>query len=83
MSYIALMNEKAKIIAACAELDKREKELNERIELASHSYAQTLLKEICEKVKQIEELGYHVMSADFCGWIDSDSFYLDDWKAER
>lgn len=76
MSYVALMNEKAKIIAARAELDKREKELDEKIELASVSYAETLLKEICEKVKQIEELGFRLCDEDEC-WILFDNISLE------
>ena len=78
MSYIELMNEKAKITAARAELDKQEKELNERIKLASHSYAEMLIKQIRELGKKIENLGFHVMAADIGDWIDFDQIDLDD-----
>lgn len=83
MNYIELMNEKAKIVAARAELDKQEKKLDEQIRLASHSYAQTLLERIRVLGKQIEKLGFHVTDADFHDWIDFDVLYLDDEKAEH
>ena len=82
MNYIELMNEKANIIAARAALDEQEKKIDEKIKLASESYAQTLLNRISELGKQIEELGYHVMSVDFGDWIDFDGMDLDG-KAER
>lgn len=78
MSYIELMNEKAKITAARAELDEQEKKLDEQIKLASHSYAETLLKRMQALDKQIEELGYHVMAADLNDWIDFDEVYVDE-----
>jgi len=77
MNYIELMNEKANITAARAALDEQEKKLDEQIELASHSYAQTLLNRMSALGKQIEELGFHVKSADFHDWIDFDVLYLD------
>jgi hypothetical protein len=77
MNYIELMNEKANIAAARAALDEQEKKLDKQIELASHSYAQTLLERMCALGKQIEELGYHVADADFHDWIDFDVLYLD------
>jgi len=82
MNYVELMEEKAKITAARAELDEKEKKLDEQIKLASFSYAQTLFNRMCALGKQIEDLGYHVMSEDFCGGIDFGSLYFDDW-AER
>lgn len=78
MSYVELMNEKSKLAAARAELDEKEKKLDEQIKLASHSYAETLVKRIRELGKQIEELGFHVMAADLNDWIDFDEVYLDD-----
>ena len=78
MSYVELMNEKTKLVAARAELDEKEKKLDEQIKLASHSYAQTLLDSICACGRQIEELGFHVMNTDFGDWIDFDAMYLDD-----
>ena len=78
MSYIELMNEKAKITAARAELDEQEKKLDEQIKLASHSYAKTLVDRIHELGKKVEELGFHVMAADFNDWIDFDEIYFDD-----
>lgn len=78
MGYIELMNEKAKITAARAELDEQEKKLDEQIKLASHSYAETLLKRMQALGKQIEELGYHVMASDLNDWIDFDEVYVDD-----
>lgn len=78
MSYIELMDEKAKITAARAELDEKEKKLDEHIKLASHSYAETLLKRMQALGKQIEELGYRVMAADLNDWIDFDEVYIDD-----
>lgn len=78
MSYIELMNEKAKITAARAELDEQEKKLDEQIKLASHSYAKTLVDRIHELGKKVEELGFHVMAADLNDWIDFDEIYLDD-----
>lgn len=78
MTYIELMNEKAKITAAREKLDKEEKKLDEKIKLASRSYAQTLLDRMCELGKQIEELGYHIMDNDFGDWINFDGVYLDD-----
>ena len=77
MNYIELMNEKANIAAARAALDEQEKKLDKQIELASESYAQTLLERIRALGKQIEELGYHVADADFHDWIDFDVLYLD------
>jgi len=79
MSYIELINEKAKITAARAELDEQEKKLDEQIKLASHSYAETLLKRMQALGKQIEELGYHVMDEDFGDWIDFDALSLDEY----
>ena len=78
MSYIELMNEKAKLTAARAELDKQEKELNERIKLASRSYAEMLIKQMRELGQKIEKLGFHVMAADIGDWIDFDQIDLDD-----
>ena len=83
MNYIELMNEKSNIAAARAALNEQEKKLDEQIELASHSYAQTLLNRMCALGKQIEELGFHVMNADFHDWIDFDVLYLDKETAER
>lgn len=77
MSYIELMNEKAKITAARAELDEKEKKLDEQIKLASRSYACTLLDRMYELGMQIEELGYHVMDTDFGDWIDFNALYID------
>jgi len=78
MSYAELINDKAKIAAARAKLDEEEKKLDEKIKLASHSYAQTLLERMCALGKQIEELGFHVMDSDFGDWIDFGGVYLDD-----
>ena len=78
MSYAELMNDKAKIAAARAELDEQEKKLDEQIKLASHSYAETLLKRMQALGKQIEELGFYVMDKDFGDWIDFDEVYVDD-----
>lgn len=83
MNYVELLNEKSKIAIARAKLDKQEKELDEQIRLASHSYAQTLLDRMRTLGKQIEELGFHVTDADFHDWIDFDVLYLDEEKAER
>lgn len=83
MTYVELVNEKANIAAARAVLDEQEKKLDEQIKLASHSYAQTLLERMRKLGKQIEELGYHVVDADFHDWIDFDVLYLDEEKAER
>jgi len=77
MNYIELMNEKANITAARAALDEQGKKIDEKLRLASHSYAQTLLERMCALGKQIEELGYHVEDADFHDWIDFDFLYLD------
>lgn len=77
MNYIELMNEKANITAARAALDEQEKKIDKQIELASESYAQTLLERIHALGKQIEELGYHVAATDFYDWIDFDVLYLD------
>ena len=77
MNYMELMNEKAKITAARAELDEQEKKLDKQIELASHSYALTLLERMCALGKQIEELGFHVVDNDFGDWIDFDDLCID------
>ena len=77
MNYIELMNEKANITAARAALDEQEKKIDEKIKLASESYAQTLLNRISELGKQIEELGYHVADTEFYDWINFDVLYLD------
>lgn len=82
MSYIELMHEKAKIAAARDVLDEQERKLDEKIRLASHSYACSLLDRMCELGRQIEELGFRVMDGDFHDWIDFDALYLDG-KAER
>ena len=78
MNYIELMNEKANITAARAALDEQEKKIDEKLRLASHSYAQTLLERMCALGKQIEGLGYHVIDTDFNDWIDFDFLRLDD-----
>ena len=78
MNYIELMNEKAKITAARAELDEQEKKLDEQIKFASHSYACTLIERMCALGRQIEELGFHVMDNDFGDWIDFDALSLDE-----
>ena len=78
MSYVELMNEKANITAARAELDEKEKKIDEKLRLASESYAQTLLERMCALGKQIEGLGYHVIDTDFNDWIDFDFLRLDD-----
>ena len=83
MTYVELINEKANIVAARAALDEQEKKLDERIKVASYGYAQSLLDKIRTLGKQIEELGYHVVDADFHDWIDFDVLYLDGEKAER
>lgn len=83
MSYVELMNEKAKIAAARDVLDEQERKLDEKIRLASHSYACSLLDRMCELGKQIEELGFHVMDDDFHDWIDFDALSLDGKMAER
>ena len=83
MSYVELMNEKAKITAARAELDEQERKLDIQIKLASVSYAETLLKPVCAFGKQIEELGYSVMDTDFNDWIDFDALSLVNRKVER
>ncbi len=82
MSYVELMNDKAKIAAARAKLDEEEKKLDEKIKLASRSYAYTLLDRMCELGRQIEELGFYVMDEDFGDWIDFGALSLDE-KAER
>lgn len=78
MTYTELINEKAKITAARAELDEQEKKLDEKIKLASRSYAQTLLNRMCELGKQINELGFNVMDPEFNYWVDFDVLQLDD-----
>jgi len=82
MSYVELMEQKSKIAAARDVLDEQERKLDEKIKLASYSYAQTILNRISELGKQIEELGYHVMDINFGDWIDFDGMDLDG-KAER
>jgi hypothetical protein len=82
MSYVELMNDKAKIAAARAKLDEEEKKLDEKIKLASRSYAYTLLDRMCELGKQIGELGYYIMDNCSNVWIDFDALTLDE-KAER
>ena len=83
MNYVELMNDKAKIAAARAKLDEEEKRLDEKIRLASHSYACSLLDRMCELGRQIEELGFHVLDNDFGDWIDFDALSLDGKMAER
>lgn len=83
MNYIQLMSEKSKIATARAELDEQEKKLDEQIELASHSYAQTLLDRMQALGRQIEELGFYVMDGDFHDWIDFNELYLEKGKVER
>ena len=83
MTYVELINEKANIAATRVALDEQEKKLDEKIKLASKSYAQSLLNHMVKIGKQIEELGYHVVDADFHDWIDFDILYLDGEKAER
>ena len=83
MTYVELINEKTNIAAARVALDEQEKKLDERIKVASYGYAQSLLDKMRTLGKQIEELGYHVVDADFHDWIDFDVLYLDGEKAER
>lgn len=78
MSYVELMNDKAKIAAARAKLDEEEKKLDEKIRLAPHSYACTLLDRMCELGRQIKELGFYVMDNASDIWIDFDALSLDE-----
>ena len=77
MSYVELMNDKAKIAAARAKLDEEEKKLDEKIKLASRSYALSLLDRMCELGKQINELGFNVLDPESDVWIDFDILQLD------
>ncbi len=83
MSYVELMNEKSKIAAARAELDEQERKLDIQIKLASASYAETLFKRMCAFGEQIEELGYRVIDIESNNWIDFDTLFLVNRKAER
>ncbi len=74
MTYTELIREKNRIIAEREKLEQYEKELDAKIEKANYSYAQTLLEEICEKIKKIEELGFRVYDDE--DWI-SDGLSLE------
>lgn len=77
MNYIDLMNEKAKIAVERAELDKREKELDREIKVATASYARTLYNRMCALAEEIDELGFQIRDSRTKEWICFEDVYLD------
>lgn len=79
MTYAELISEKNKVITERERLERYEKELDAKIEKANYSYAQTLLDEICEKIRKIEELGFRIYD-DNDDWISLDGIYLERYE---
>lgn len=76
MTYSELLERKQEIAEARARLDKQEQEIDAKLEKAKFSQAEKLLKEICDKIHEVEEMGFHVINHDFGDWVDADALDL-------
>lgn len=76
MTYSELLERKQEIAEARARLDKQEQEINAKLEKAKLSQAEKLLKEVCDKIREIEEMNFHVINHDFGDWVDADALDL-------
>ena len=76
MTYSELLERKQEIAEARAQLDKQEREINAKLEKAKFSQAEKLLKEVCDKMREIEEMGFHIINHDYDAWMDADAFDL-------
>lgn len=76
MTYSELLERKQEIAEARARLDKQEQEIDARLEKAKLSQAKKLLKEVCDKIREIEEMNFHVINHDFGDWVDADALDL-------
>lgn len=76
MTYSELLKQKQEITEARARLDEQEQEINAKLEKAKFSQAEKLLKEVCDKMREIEKMGFHIINYDYYDWMDADSFDL-------
>ena len=76
MTYSELLERKKEIADARARLDKQEQEIDAKLEKAKFSQADKLLKEVCDKMREIEKLGFHIVNHDYGDWMDADAFDL-------
>lgn len=76
MTYSELIERKKEIADARARLDKQEQEIDAKLEKAKFSQADKLLKEVCDKMREIEKLGFHIVNHDYGDWMDADAFDL-------
>ena len=76
MTYSELLERKKEIADARARLDKQEQEIDAKLEKAKFSQADKLLREVCDKMREIEKLGFHIVNHDYGDWMDADAFDL-------
>ena len=76
MTYSELLERKQEIAEARARLDKQEQEIDKKLSMAKIDQAEKLLKEICEKMHEIESFGFHIINHDYDDWMDADAFDL-------
>ena len=76
MTYSELLERKQEIAEARARLDKQEQEIDAKLEKAKFSQAEKLLKEVCDKMHEIEKMGFHIVNHDYSDWMDADAFDL-------
>ena len=76
MTYSELIERKKEIADARARLDKQEQEIDAKLEKAKFSQADKLLREVCDKMREIEKLGFHIVNHDYGDWMDADAFDL-------
>ena len=76
MTYSELLERKKEIAEARARLNKQEQEIDAKLEKAKFSQADKLLKEVCDKMREIEKLGFHIVNHDYGDWMDADAFDL-------
>lgn len=76
MTYSELLERKQEITEARARLDKQEQEIDAKLEKAKFSQADKLMQEVCNKIREIENLGFHVINHDFGDWVDADALDL-------
>ena len=72
MTYSELLERKQEIAEARARLDKQEQEIDAKLEKAKFSQADKLLKEVCDKMREIEKLGFHIVNHDYGDWMDAE-----------
>lgn len=76
MTYSELLERKQEIAEARARLDKQEQEIDKKLSMARISQAKNLLKEVCDKMREIEKMGFHIINHDYDDWMDADAFDL-------